>query len=193
MRRGLARDDSGQLMLLAGIVITLAFLLTALTLSQVSSLEREAAAEKSAPLSSEWRFLHERLAVNLESAVTPDLKLQTFKTTTFPIIANTFRSIEAEKGFDTVIRLADDPTAFNKTEASASIQSGGVYNAWSSDGSFRFTAPADDDDGDGVIWYEDCPDDSAPNGCIVGVLVFIHITDSTSTMSEVVLFAVNVE
>lgn len=189
-RRSLKGDDGGQLMLLAGIVITIAFLLTSLTLSQVSQLERQAAAEKPATLTGEWRFLHERLAANLESAVPPDLTAQTFKGTTFPIIAATFRNIEAEKGYDTVLRLADANTKYNKSEQLLLDASGTRYSAVSSDGSFTFDLPFDGVY-DGVIYDPTCPDTEYVGGCIVGVLVFVHLTDSTSTMSEVILFAVN--
>jgi hypothetical protein len=175
-------------MLLAGIVITIAFLLTSLTLSQVSSLERQAAAEKSAPMASEWRFLHDRLQTNLESAVPPDLALSTFKSTTFPIIASTFRNIEAEKGYDATLRLANNLSTYSKNESS--LVSGASYNAWSADGSFRFTA-AYDGTSDGVLWYATCPDTTHLGGCIAGVLVFVQMTDATTTMSEVILFPVN--
>lgn len=175
-------------MLLAGIVITIAFLLTSLTLSQVSSLERQAAAEKTTPLAAEWRFLHERLQTNLESAVPPDLALSTFKSTTFPIIASTFRNIEAEKGYDATLRLADSLAAYNMTETS--LVSGGSYAAWSADGEFHFTA-AYDGTSDGVLWYSTCPDTTHVGGCIAGVLMFVEMTDATSTMSEVILFPVN--
>jgi hypothetical protein len=175
-------------MLLAGIVITIAFLLTSLTLSQVSSLERQAAAEKATPLAAEWRFLHDRLQTNLESAVPPDLSLSSFKSTTFPIIASTFRNIEAEKGYDATLRLADSLSRYNKSETS--LVSGASYSAWAADGSYRFTG-AYDGTSDGVLWYATCPDTTHVGGCIVGVLMFVEMTDATGTMSEVILFPVN--
>lgn len=193
--RGLRRDEGGQLMLLAGIVITIAFLLTSLTLSQVASLERQAAAEKPTSLSAEWRFLHDRLQANFESAVPADLSLTTFKSTTFPTISATFRNIQAEKGYDVVIRLADSPLAYNKTEAD--LLDGLTYDAWSYDGQFYFDQTLDplrlgvNPPTDGVVYYDECPDETYVGGCIVGILVFIHITDATSSMSEVVLFSVN--
>lgn len=179
-------------MLLAGIVITIAFLLTALTLSQVSSLEREAAGERATPLASEWRFLHSRVATNLESAVPPDLTVATFKSVTFPTIAATFRGIEAEKGYDAVLRLPDSLTRYNLTEQSVVKDVSGTlsYDVWSADGKFHFTAPFDGTY-DGVIYYSTCPDTTVVGGCIAGVLVFLHMTDTASTMSEVVVFSVN--
>lgn len=187
-------DDAGQLMLLAGIVITIAFLLTSMTLSQVASLERQAAAEKPAPIAGEWRFLHERVATNLVAAVPADLRLDPFKTVTFPTISATFRNIEAEKGYDAVLRLADSSTKFNKSELDLTyVDGGGVrrYDAWSADGAYRFTGVYDGES-DGVIHYSTCPDTEHVGSCIAGVLVFMHITDGAATLSEVVLFAVNV-
>ena len=194
--RALREDEGGQLMLLAGIVITIAFLLTSLTLSQVSSLERQAAAEKPTSLMAEWRFLHDRLGTNLESAVPPDLKLDTFKSTTFPTIAATFRNIEAEKGFDATLRLADDPAVYEKTEyeltedRTVGSLTSRYYNAWPSDGATHLLGPYDGLE-DGVLWYSTCPDTEHVGGCIAGVLVFVEMTDGTSTMSEVILFSVN--
>lgn len=189
-RRSLRGDEGGQLMLLAGIVITIAFLLTSLTLSQVSSLERQAAAEKPTSLADEWRFLHERIGANLESAVPPDLSVSTFKGTTFPIIAATFRNIEAEKGYDTVLRLADSSATYGKGEADLLDAALANYDAVSSDGAYTFALPYDGTS-DGVVYDASCPDTDYVGGCIVGVLVFVHITDSTSTMTEVILFPVN--
>ena len=180
-------------MLLSGIVITLAFLLTALTLSQVSSLERQAASEKATPLAAEWRFLRDRVATNLDSAVPADLRVDVFKSVTFPTIAATFRGIEAEKGYDAVLRLADSPTRYNLSEESILVNDGAggkKYEAWSADGSFHFTA-AWDGTNDGVIHYATCPDETVVGACIAGVVVFLHMTDTSSTMSEVVVYAVN--
>lgn len=176
-------------MLIAGIVVTIAFLLTALTLTQVSSLQREAAAEKPTPLSAEWRFLRDRLATNLQAAVTADMNNVTFNGTTFPTIAATFRNIEAEKGYDTVIRLAGHWAATNKTEDS--IVAAGAYGNWSYDGAAHYTW-AYDGINDGILWQQPCPDSSAPAaGCITGVMAFVHITQGQSTMEEVILFPVN--
>lgn len=175
-------------MLLAGIVVTIAFLLTSLTLSQVSSLERQAAAEKPHSLATEWRFLHERLAANLESAITPDLSVASFNNTTFPIIASTFRNIEAEKGYDTVLRLAGKADQYNMSEAL--LARTGSYDAWSVDGAHRVAGPSDGNH-DGIVWYATCPDTSYVGGCIAGVVVYVHLSDTTSTMTEVMLFAVN--
>lgn len=187
-RRG-ARDDGGQLMLLAGIVVTLAFMLTALTLSQMSALERQAASDPPADLPREWRFIHERVAVSLQTAVTPAVTNETFGNVTFPSIAATFRNVEVEKGYDSVMRLANH--TFDESEADLKSTTGDTYDAWSADGRVWFQQTWDGSD-DGFIFETPCPDAMAPSGgCIVGVYVFIQLSDGVNTMQETVLFPVD--
>ncbi|GEM_PF-3717579 len=185
-------------MLVSGIVITIAFLLTALTLSQVSSIERQAAADKPTSLSAEWRFLHDRLKTNLQTAVSVDTTNDTLINTTWPAVAATFRNIEAEKGYDLVLRIAGNTTSgvgtFNLSENRTGITSGGVfttYNATSFDGQTTFNWAADGKD-DGLIWHASCLDQTNGNvGCIQGVLVGMHLADQSTNIDEVVLIAVN--
>lgn len=185
-------------MLVAGIVITLAFLLTALTLSQVGGIERQAASDKPTSLAAEWRFLHDRLQTNLATAVAPDTSNDTFINTTWPAVAATFRNIEAEKGYDLVLRLAGNNTGgvglFNLTENMTGNSTGAGfqnYNATSFDGTVYFGFASDHVD-DGVIWSPTCLDTSSGGGwCMQGVLVSMHLADASSSIDEVVLFAVN--
>lgn len=178
-------------MLLAGVVLTISFILTALTLSQVASLEREAAAEAPSPLVAEWRFLHERLATNLVTAIGPDTDNDTFQTSTLPTIAATFRSVEAEKGYDLVLRAAGgEQYAGNGNEAQ--LVSGSVYDATTYDEEVTFSHGADDDLEDGTLWQKPCPDSEAPAaGCIVGAYLFVRISDGETTLEESILFATN--
>lgn len=189
--RARARDDQGQLMLLAGVVLTISFILTALTLSQVASLEREAAADAPSPLVAEWRFLHERLATNLVTAVGPDTDNTTFQDTILPTIAATFRSVEAEKGYDLVIRAAGGD-AFLANGNEASLVSGSSYAATTYDEEVTFAHGVDDVLTDGTLWQQPCPDTSAPAaGCIVGVYLFVRISDGETSLEESILFATN--
>lgn len=191
-------DDAGQLMLVSGIVITLAFLLTALTLSQVSGIERQAAADKPTSLASEWRFLHDRLQTNLQTAVSPETSNDTFLNTTWPSVAATFRAIEAEKGYDLVLRIAGNNTGgvgnFNLTENSTGVSSGGVFQTYavvSWDGTMTYNWASDTLD-DGLLWRSSCLDTSSgAGGCIQGVFVSVHLADATTNLDEVVIFAVN--
>lgn len=187
--RSFGREDSGQLMLLAGIIVTSAFILTALTLSQVSTIERQSATDKPSTLSSEWRFLHERLATNFATAASPELTNGTFKDSTLQAVVATFRNIEAEKGYDMVIRLAA-PT-FDTTEADlVDASSPPRYAATSADGEVPFAFHYDGTD-DGILWQYPCPDTTATGGCIAGVYVYVRISDGASSMEETMLFAVN--
>jgi hypothetical protein len=183
------RDDQANLMLLSGIVITIAFVLTALTLSQVSSLERASAADATTPVIAEWRFVHDRLASNLRTAVAPDTKNATFNNTIFPAIAATFRNIEAEKGFDTSMRLA---FGAENAKNERSLVSAGSYAAYSDDGRTLFNWAQDPNLDDGLVWKNPCPDPSGPvGGCIAGVYVVVHLSDGLSSIDESILFAVN--
>lgn len=185
-------------MLVSGIVITIAFLLTALTLSQVASIERQAASDKPTSLATEWRFLHDRLQTNLQTAVSVDTTNDTFVNTTWPAVAATFRNIEAEKGYDLVLRLAGNTTSgkgtFNLSENQTGTTVGGVfstYAATSFDGSVNFNWAADGTD-DGLIWSRHCLDQSSGDvWCLQGVLVAMHLSDSTTNIDEVVLLPVN--
>jgi len=199
-RSSVFADDSGQLMMLAGIVLTISFILTALTLSQVASLEREAAAQAPLPVINEWRFLHERLASNLNTAVGPETTIDSFQTIVLPTVQATFRSVESEKGYDLIIRLADDETyAVAGNEADLIDVVTGRYDAWSWSGKTHFTHLATDeidedpDHNDGILWQDDtCPEPAAPAaGCIGGVYLHVRLTDGTVTLSESILFATN--
>lgn len=187
------RSDGGQLMMLAGIVLTISFILTSLTLSQVASLEKEAAQEAPTAIIAEWRFLRERLASNVETAITPETTIQAYQTTIIPTLAATFRALTADKGYDIVLRNASDGH-FAATGNEASLIVGANYDAWTYDGAIHFThaAAEDSDHADGVIWQATCPDTSGPaSGCISGVYLFIRLADGTTSMEESVVFAVN--
>jgi hypothetical protein len=185
-------------MLVSGIVITIAFLLTALTLSQVASIERQAAADKPTSLAAEWRFLHDRIKTNLQTAVSPDTTNDTLINTTWPAVAATFRNIEAEKGYDLVMRIAGNTTTgrgtFNMSENLTGTTVAGVfttYNAVSFDGTFTFNWAADGKD-DGLLWKQHCLDQTVGDvWCVQGVLVAMHLSDATTNIDEVVLVPVN--
>lgn len=193
-RTPIRSDDSGQLMMLAGIVLTISFILTALTLSQVASLEREAAAQAPLPVISEWRFLHERLASNLNTAVGPETSLDSLKTVILPTVQATFRSVESEKGYDLILRLAGG-SAYDASGNEADLIVGANYDAWTWTGTTHFTHPTieDPDLTDGILWQDaSCPEPDAPAaGCIGGVYLYVRLTDGTVTLSESILFATN--
>lgn len=174
-------------MILAGIILTLGFIITSLTLAQVSTLEREAAADRPSPLIQEWRFLHERLATNLNVSISEETSIATFKDSTLQRISATFRNVQAEKGYDTVIRLAND--TFAKSEHSELVV-GGNYDAYTMAGTLVSTSPQDTDD-DGLIWNDPCPISGPPSGCIVGVYLYIKLSDGSASVEETVLFRVN--
>lgn len=178
--------------MLAGIVLTISFILTALTLAQVASLEKEAAQEASSPIIGEWRFLHDRLTSNVRTAVTAETSIQSFKDSVLPALGATFRSLAAERGYDFVLRLADDGDfAGNGNEASLIVN--GKYANWSHDGATNFSAqPSDADTSDGVLWEQPCAYPGAPlAGCISGLYLYLRLADATTTIEESVLFSVN--
>lgn len=191
MRRRM-RDD-GQLMMLAGVVLTISFILTALTLSQVSALEREAAGDAPSPMVAEWRFLHERLRTNLQTGIGPDTTLASAKQYIVPTIAATFRSVEAEKGYDLVVRRAGGDAFLGNGNEAMLIQ-GPNYAATTYDGSttFNHLAAEDADHEDGLLWSASCPVEGAlGSGCIVGAYLFVRLSDGETTIEESILFATN--
>lgn len=191
------RDDSAQLMMLAGIVLTISFILTALTLAQVTALEREAAAQGPSTIVGEWRFLHERLQTNLKVGVSTETTIDSFKSTVMPTITATFRNLAAEKGYDLVLRLASDgnyivtgneqallggtPPGPNYVPAIAKTYDETVSYSHASDGTM-----------DGILWQTPCPDPTGPpGGCIGGVYVFVRLSDGVTSLEESILFHAN--
>lgn len=186
-KRRRPQEDGANLMLLSGILITVAFIVTALTLAQVSSLERQAAADTHAVLSNEWRFLHERIPANVNVSIASDTKNDTFLNITFPAIAETFRSVEAGKGYDIELRLANSSRPASVT-TEPSLVTAGKYAAYSVDGRVRYNQTYDGVP-DGILWGA-CPD-GMPGGCAVGVLVYVHLSDGASTIEESILVPTN--
>lgn len=184
------RDD-GNLMLLAGIVVTIAFVTTALTLSQVATLERQAVTEATSSLAAEWRFIRDRLAASVNASIAPDMRNDTFLQVTLPAIVATYRGVEAEKGYDVVIRPATSITLYNKTEASLLNGAGTSYDAYTFDGK-RIAWDKDPDTGDGLLWRAPCQDPGgAATGCISAVVLSLHMSNDESTLHEVLVVATN--
>jgi hypothetical protein len=184
------RDDGGQLMILAGIVLTLGFIMTSLTLAQVSELERQAAAEKPSPLVAEWRFLHERLATNLEVAISDETTNETFNDTVLLRVAATFRNVEEGKGYDLVIRKAE--AGYARNEEDSLVTSGSYSPKARTPAGNVVTTAAYDGHNDGILWASPCPADGASSsGCIVGVYLFVRLSDPYASIEETILFAVN--
>jgi hypothetical protein len=206
-RRGLRSDrDDGNLMLLAGIIVTIAFIMTALTLEQVGSLERQAASEPALTLAAEWRFIHDRVGGNLAVSITDTTKNATFTDQTFPAIAATFRAAEAEKGYDVTLRLAGASATVNKTEANVITKDpavtgplvygvrnddGSLAKVLSVEGTYDITSKPYDGVNDGLVWVTPCPATGSSNGCVSAVLTYVRLTDGTSALEEVMLFKVN--
>lgn len=187
-----SRDDSGNLLLLAGIVITIAFVSTALTLSEVASLERQASTESSTSLAAEWRFIRDRLDANLNTSIAVDTEASTYTSVILPSIASAFRTVESEKGFDLVIRPATTTALYGASEASMlnPPNTGVIYGATPYKGS-AFTFAKDSDQTDGIIWHSPCDDPSIVGACIQGVVVYVKLSDGTAALNEVILYRVN--
>lgn len=185
-------EDGGQLMLLAGIVITISFILTSLTLAQVSSLERQAVNERKIELAEEWRFLHERLGPNFDVAISPEMSIDTFQNTTFETIQATFRGIEAEKGYDAVMRLVGTSSNLSRNESYLRGDDyAGDYEKRDLHDTLDFDWEYDGED-DGIIWKTPCLDPEGPaSGCIQGVYVYVRLSDGINSIEEMMLLAVN--
>ncbi|MHB8603872.1 MAG: hypothetical protein ACYDCK_01350 [Thermoplasmatota archaeon] len=112
-------DDRGQLMMLAGIILILAFIVTALTLSQISDLEKQASQEQSSPLLNEYRAVRDKIGSTLADATGTGTDNGTFKSTFKSIVAG-LKGVEQAKGYDVVAFLAGSPAnagiRLNRTE-----------------------------------------------------------------------------
>lgn len=190
MTRRAGRDrgssDGGQLLLLAGFVLVMMFLVASLTLSKISSLEGDVAKAQKAPIVDEFDFVRSRTNDTMNSLVTTGMSNESFNET-LDTLRSSFSDVENTKGYDLVLELGGNTTPAPKTEAPHFID-GGTYANTSFDGVRNFSGHGWDGVSDGIFWYEESGDSS---GHIKGFAAYIYLADQRSRMEATVLFAVN--
>jgi len=187
------RDDRGQMLLLAGFVLVLAFVVTALTLSQVADLEKRATEDAGGALVSEYRFMHDRVGGTLQGAVGLSTDNDTLRDIFASVVA-TFKNIEHEKGYDVSIVLAGDDAGVSRDEDFFVDLATGRFKAGTEswDGATDYSNVRYDLVNDGILWTKAGRCSTVANGCVSGVVVRIFLSDGVSTMDESVVYAVNV-
>ncbi|HWG91158.1 MAG TPA: fibronectin type III domain-containing protein, partial [Candidatus Thermoplasmatota archaeon] len=181
-RRAL-RDDGGNLLIVAGITLMLAFIVTSVTLSEVNSLESRSLQDRDNSFLNEYRFLHEKLASSLSTTVASDVDLTQFRSE-FATIEETLRILEAAKGYDVVLRIGDTTSLSPgfKNELAFVNPTTGFYEDWSFDGANNLDHIPYDGTNDGVI---------RQGSVIVGVVVNLRLSDGVRSVTESVLFPTN--
>lgn len=179
--------DGGQLLLLAGIILVLMFVVTSITLSEMSSIETDVAREHRAPIADEYDFVETRLNETMNSIVSESTTNSSFNTTLDSLVGS-FEGVQNSKGYDLVVELGGATTPAPKTEDPHFID-GGQYANVSFDGRRDFTGHNYDGVNDGILWYEEADDDE---GHIKGFVAYIYLADEASRIEGTVLFAVNV-
>lgn len=179
--RGSGPGDRGQLLLLSGIILALAFLITALTLNQVANMESQVSREQRAIIIDEFSFLREEINTTLSDLVTSSTSNSTFNDT-FDRMVFSIKSVERGHGYDLVVVKGAPGYATPATEEDNFTAEGKKYKGVSFDGHRNFTGEVYDGVNDGILWYD---------GEIKGVVVYIYISDEVASMEEVLLFPVN--
>lgn len=180
-RRGSA-SDGGQLLLLAGFVLVMMFVVTSITLSEISSIEAGVSRSQSAPVLDEFSFIRAQTNETMRSLVTSDTTNSSFNDT-FDGVEDSFAAVENSKGYDLVMALGGGSTIAPSTEAE-DFAGGGHYDHVSFDGVRAFCEADYDGVNDGIIWFDDE---------IKGFVAYIYLSDHESQMESTVLFATNTE
>lgn len=102
-------------MIVSGILLVLAFAVTALTLSQISDLEKRVASEASTPILSEYRFLREKLGSTLKDSVTRQTTPTEFKSI-FASAQSELKALAHQAGYDLLLYRAEPSRGLDKTE-----------------------------------------------------------------------------
>lgn len=212
-----ARDE-GSLMIVSGILLVLAFAVTALTLSQIADLEKRVASESSTPIISEYRFLREKLGSTLADSVTRQTTTTEFGTI-FSSAQSELKALAHQGGYDLLIYLADGERALGKQEWSytdlghpsrysgvppagyvspnaVGIGADPEYALRAYDNSFNWEQAYGGDevdyDGteDGMLRTSACQSEPTES-CIQGAIVWFYLADQTIAIEEFIVYGLN--
>lgn len=219
--RRMRGEEGGQLLLLAGIILVLAFLATSMTLSGLPDVEKQAAQEQDTRILTEYRFIREKLGSTLADAVGESTNNDTFRSL-FSVTVSSLKVAASDKGYDLVIHLASGPRELGRDEwgfthtgwphnytgtaAPAEVKTTANrstpynYRSYENDvrldyaegGSYRRW----DENNDGIVWVKPCDLTLAWNsgdttGCIVGAIVYIYLSDELISIEEFVAYGFN--
>lgn len=179
--------DRAQLLLLAGFILVIMFVLTSLTLSKIASIEADVARDHRAPVVDEFDFIRSRTNSTMNTLVDSDTSNSSFNDS-FSSLRSSFQDVENGKGYDLVLELAGSTTPAPKTEEGIYVDGSDLYQNVSFDGLRDFDGESYDGVNDGILWYQGAGDSSAH---IKGFAAFIHLSDHESRIEATVLFSVN--
>ncbi|HVL87511.1 MAG TPA: hypothetical protein VM681_05850 [Candidatus Thermoplasmatota archaeon] len=193
----MARDERGQMMMLSGVLLVVAFVLTALTLAEIRHLEQETTKATEPGLSHEFRFLRDKVATTLRDVTgehTTDLSfLVAFNST-----AITVREIANGKGYQLHLELAGNESVLapkreydHYTCRAANVDGGrctastiGNYTATAYNGAAVYDARPYDGASDGIVH-------DSPTPTIRAVIVFFHMSDPANSFEEMLVIPLN--
>lgn len=178
------RPDEAHFLVLAGLVLVLAFLSTGFAWVQVHSLEASAMLEPSASrlASHDWGVTRLVLVDEVPVMVPATLTPTGLDDGAVANLSSTFAAwlqIYGQVGHASL-----------GVGQESQLLANGNYDAWSVDGARRYTHMYDGID-DGALWRSPCPASSEVAGCIVGVLLVLEVIDVDYTLSEPVLYTTN--
>lgn len=179
--------DTGQLLLLAGIILALAFLATTLTLNELSSIRADVAAEQDAPIVGEFSFVRDKINTTLGDVVLEDTTNSSLNGTFSDMAKNIIR-VENAKGYDVIVAKGRPGAPVALNESDFLDGAGTSYDGRSYDGVRNFTGQPYDGVDDGIIWYKE-PSDT--QGHVKGLVVYLYLADQRSVMEETILYALN--
>lgn len=180
--RRLVADDECQLMLLGGVVLVSAFLLTIGVGVEVNGLERNAVAHSGGefPLHA-WRELRVLIENETRSTTHNSTNAEEFRAAGFPRLAELYESVLTDHNLNGDVSLW--------VEGEADLHDGTSYDAWSHDGAFQFTESYYGSD-DGILQTSPCPAELGDAAdCIIGVLLRFEVTEHDHDMAEPILFS----
>jgi photosystem II stability/assembly factor-like uncharacterized protein len=179
-RSGEGPPDKGQLLLLAGFILIMMFVVTSLTLSKISNIEADVAGEHQAPVTDEFDFIRSRLNETMNSLVDTGTTNSSFNET-FSSLRGSFSDVENSKGYDLVLELAGSTTPAPQKESGPFVDPDGYQNV-SFDGERDLVCKPYDGVNDGIIHAE---------GFIQGFVAYIYLADNYQRVESTTLFAVN--
>lgn len=172
------RSDSGQLLLLAGIMLVIAFIGAALVFAEINALERRSAtASASTQLSTEYREVRERFLSVVNNAVTSTTTNDTLEDTVSSA-ANSISKVEITRGFDFVAVLAGGGNLAAKSELNITNATQTGYQVFSYNGTY-IDGPYDGVN-DGIIYFD---------GRIKASVLFMSMASRAARVDETVILS----